>query len=193
MPTDAIRVHGAVDEGPAHEEIQYWWTARHIEKQKIVTLVTTSSESSYLNRAELLNGCLSLALSNTFIPSTLGGSCMDPDSGNVSNEKLQQNHLLAIEAYINRVNGCPCAGTEIQLFRWADSSTWQQKRGKLLIFLKGTKEHREGLQKADPQLYSQVWEVRNNHMVTTVPSQYVFFLVCCCGEMSPSSLPVRLS
>lgn len=34
-PVDAIRVDGAVDEGPAHEEVQYWWTARHIEKQKL--------------------------------------------------------------------------------------------------------------------------------------------------------------
>lgn len=75
---------------------------------------------------------------------------MDPDSGNVNSEKLRQNHLLAIEAYISRVIGCPCAGTKIQLFQGVDSSTWQQEREELLIFLKGTEEHREHLQETDP-------------------------------------------
>ncbi len=55
-----VTVDGASDEGPGHKEVQYWWTVRHIEKKKLATLITTrSSGSSYLNRVELQNGCLS--------------------------------------------------------------------------------------------------------------------------------------
>ena len=69
---ECVRVDGATDEGPAHAEVQYWWTKRHISRGRLATLVTTrSSGSSYLNRVELQNGCLSLGHANTFIPSTL--------------------------------------------------------------------------------------------------------------------------
>lgn len=64
------------------EEVQYYWIERHLFKNKVATLITTrSSGSSYLNRVELQNGCLSLGHSGTFIPSTLAGSCMDPNTG----------------------------------------------------------------------------------------------------------------
>lgn len=61
-----VRVDGAADEDPGHEEVQFYWTERHIDQAKVVTLVTTrSSGSSYLNRMELQNGCLSLGHANT--------------------------------------------------------------------------------------------------------------------------------
>lgn len=64
---ECIRVDGAADEGPNHLEVQYYWTKRHLEEGTTATLVTTrSSGSSYLNRVELQNGCLSLAHSNLF-------------------------------------------------------------------------------------------------------------------------------
>ena len=76
-PIDCIRVDGAMDESPSHDEVQFWWTARHIDEKKMATLVTTrSSGSSYLNRVELQNGCLARGHSNTYI-------CMDPTSGMV--------------------------------------------------------------------------------------------------------------
>ena len=31
---DCIRVDGTSDEGPGHEEVQYFWTKRHIEKRR---------------------------------------------------------------------------------------------------------------------------------------------------------------
>jgi len=66
---ECIRVDGATDEGPSHEEVQC--SIIIIDKEKIVTLVTTrSSGLSFLNRVELQNGCLSLGHANTFIPST---------------------------------------------------------------------------------------------------------------------------
>ena len=47
---DCIRVDGAMDEGPSHELVQYWWTECHFCMEKITTLVTSrSSGSSYVN------------------------------------------------------------------------------------------------------------------------------------------------
>lgn len=81
---DCVRVDGASDEGPSHEEVQFWWTVWHLKHEKVATLVTTRcSGCSFLNRVELQNGCLSRGHSNTFIPSTLAGSCVDPKTGNI--------------------------------------------------------------------------------------------------------------
>ena len=75
---DCVRVDGATDEGPSHDQVQYWWTNWRFLMNKVATLLTSrSSGSSYLNRVELQNGCLSLGHANTFIPSTMGGSCID--------------------------------------------------------------------------------------------------------------------
>ena len=37
---ECVRVDGAADEGPAHAEVQYWWTKQHISKERLATLVT---------------------------------------------------------------------------------------------------------------------------------------------------------
>ena len=87
---DCIRVDGASD---AHEIVQYYGTEWHINHGTVATLVTSRcSGSSYLDRVELQNGCLSLDHSNAFIPSTLGGSYIDPNTG-------KENLNLAIMAY----------------------------------------------------------------------------------------------
>ena len=65
---DCIRVDGASDENPGHDEVQFLWTERHLEKKKVCTLVTTRcSGSSYLNRVEMQNGCLAISHSNLFL------------------------------------------------------------------------------------------------------------------------------
>lgn len=47
---ECIRVDGAVDEGPSHDEVQFLWTVQHLFKPTVATLVTArSSVSSYLN------------------------------------------------------------------------------------------------------------------------------------------------
>lgn len=105
---ECIHVDGATDKGPLHEEVQYWQTKHHILKQQVATLVTTrSSGCSYLNRVKLQNGCLSLGHAHIFILSTLGGSCYNEEI----DEKLRRNMDLVIEAYISRVNQCPCGDT----------------------------------------------------------------------------------
>ena len=178
---ECIRVDGADDENPSHDEVQFWWTLRHLKKKSIATLVTTrSSGSSYLNRVELQNGCLMRGHANLFIPSTLGGDPMETST--VTKEILQKNLELATEVYINYVNKCPCGDTVIHLFRGADSSRKQHIREQLKIFLKGSKIKREQLKLAEPELYSlfnEVWSVRHNHMIGGLPGQYMFFLVCC--------------
>ena len=72
-----VRVDGASDEGPSHEEVQFFWARDHMLNERLATLVSTrSSGSSFLNRVELQNGCLTRGHSNLFIPSTLSGSCI---------------------------------------------------------------------------------------------------------------------
>lgn len=38
---ECIRVYGCADEAPSHEEVQYYWTKRHLAKENACVLVTT--------------------------------------------------------------------------------------------------------------------------------------------------------
>lgn len=134
-----IRVDGANDEGPSHLEVQFWWTERHLQQANVVTLVTTrSSGSSYLNRVELQNGCLSRAHSNLFLPSTLHGSPISAETGKVDYDLLCRNLSTAIDIYIQRCTGAPCGHTQINLYRGAEFD--QNKREKLLVFHQSLQE-----------------------------------------------------
>ena len=179
---ECIRVDGAADEGPSHEEVQFLWAERHLKKGSIATLVTTrSSGSSFLNRVELQNGCLSLAHSNLFIPSTLAGSCISSETGKLDQQKYARNMDLATDVYISRTDGCPCGDGVIHMFKGADSSQKQDERNKLLVFLKGSKKQKELLKNEHPATYNyfeKVWALKNCHAATNFPSQYIF-LVCC--------------
>jgi len=96
---ECIRVDGAADEGPIHDEVQFIWTERHLQKSTIACLVTTrNSGSSFF---ELQNGCLALGHANLFIPSTLSGSCMDKKTGKINKEKYVENMNLDTDVYIN--------------------------------------------------------------------------------------------
>ena len=91
------------DEEPVHQEVQYWWTKRHLIKEtKAIMETTRSSGSSYKNRVELQNRCLVLGHANLFIPSTLNGLCMV--SGEVDDDLLCKNLDSAINLYISRVD-----------------------------------------------------------------------------------------
>ena len=177
---DCIRVDGACDEGPGHEEVRFWWAARHFEKKKLVTLVSSrSSGASYLNKVELLNGCLALGHANLFIPSTLGGSVINPDTGTVDMERVAKNLELATNVYIDRVNKCPRGETVIHLFKGADTSSLKKTRECLMIFLKGTKKKKEKLALDEPELYTyfkMVAEVKQRHEIAGLPTH---LLVCC--------------
>lgn len=180
---DCIRVDGAIDEGFGHEQVQYWWTEWHILQRKVVTLVTSwNSGSSYLNRVELQNGCLSLGHSNTFIPSTLAGSCINDDTGAVDESKVRQNLSLAISAYISRVDGCPCGDTTIKLYDGPIMEEHQDVSKKLDVFLKGSNEQKKLLREENSSLYSHfqlVWDICKRHCIPGLLSSYIFFLKCC--------------
>ena len=139
------RVDGAMDEGPSHEEVQFFWTLDHLKNERIATLITArSSGSSFLNRVELQNGCLTRGHANLFIPSTLAGNCME--EGHLNEDILKQSLELAIDVYLDRVNLCPCGDGVIQLFKGSDSTVQQTHREKLKVFLKGSKKKKEQLE-----------------------------------------------
>lgn len=89
---ECVRVDGGVDEGPGHEEVQLFWTKRHLEKPTRMQLITSRDRgNSNLNRVELQNGMEGRARSGLFIPSTLNGSNMDTATGMIDNEMLTKN------------------------------------------------------------------------------------------------------
>ena len=180
---ECVRVDGVADESPSHEEVQFFWTVRHLEKGYAATLISArNSGASYLNRVELQNGCLALGHANLFIPSTLSGSNIDPKTGKLDQQSFTKNMQLAIDVYINRVNRCPCGETVIELYRGADSSDKQKLRQSLLVFLKGSKADKERLKIEQQELYDyfqEIWDLRSRHLVPKLPMQYLFFLVCC--------------
>ena len=177
-----IRVDGASDKDPSYHKVQFLWTEQHLESGSYATLVTCrNSGPSYLNRVELQNGCLALGHANLFIPSTLGGSCVDSATGKIDEKKLQHNMDLATDVYLTRVDGSPCGETTIRLFKGADSSERQRIRPYLIQYLKGSNIQREALQAEQPSLYTyfeKLWTLRNNHMVQGLPAQYIFYLLC---------------
>ena len=148
----------------------------------LATLVTArSSGSSYLNRVELQNGCLTRGHSNLFIPSTLAGSCTE--SAQVNEEILKQNLELAIEVYLRCVDQSPCGETVIHLFRGADTSAdYHKTRDYLKMFLKGSKKNKEKLKQEHPLVYqeiSEIWDLRQQHLMPGYPPQYIYYLLCC--------------
>ena len=194
-----IRGDGANDEGPSHLEVQYWWTQRHLQQANVVTLITIrSSGSSYINRVELQNGCLSRVHSNPFLPSTLHGSPISTETGKINYDLLCRNLSTAIDIYIQHCNGAPCGNMVINLYRGADFE--QNKREKLLVILKAFRSVQNRFKQSDPVLYAEfekVWSVRERHMVTGVLSQYVSFLRCCyssdwCHPLCLAGKPVQL-
>ncbi len=183
-PIDCIRVDGATDEGPSHMEVQFLWTEWHFSMAKYCTLVTTRyAGGSYLNKVEQINGCLSRAHSNMFIPSTIHGSNFGCDG--IDEEVLERNLRTATEVYINRCNGAPAGRSNIKLVEGNRDEKAQQlhnRRQSLLTFLKGSKAKKEQLKREEPDLYqyfTKVWEIRNRHIQPHLPSTYVFQLLPC--------------
>ena len=153
----------------------------------MVTLLTSrSSGSSYLNKVELQNGCLSLGHANLFIPSTLNGSVYNPETGALDMERVKTNLELATDVYIKCVDGCPCGQTVIHLCRGANSSHLQEKGNDLTIFLKGSMQEEKGT--AQKREVNKIWDVQHRHEVPGLPPQYLYLLVCCFDQSCPHPL-----
>ena len=66
--------------------------------------------------------------------------------GQIDKEQQKKNLEAAMDVYISTVDGSPCHGTKIHLMKGANGSTadeYQQRRDKLLIFLRGTKKQKK--------------------------------------------------
>ena len=179
---ECIRVDGCADEGPAHLEVQYWWTLRHVQQASEVTMVTSrNSGASFRNRVELQNGCQALGHANLFIPSTLNGSCIQ-QSGDVNQDMLFKNLDSAIDVYISRVDGAPCASTQIHLFKGPNSKEYQEESELVKVFLKGSVEEKEELKESHKYMYTKfemIWNVRKRHLIEGFPAKYIYLLRCC--------------
>lgn len=96
------------------------WTEWHFKMGKVCTVVTSRfSGGSYLNRVELLNGCVAVGHLNLFIRSTIIVSNRSTDG--FDNEKLQANLDAAANVYINAVASTKCAGNPIVLVKGAEN------------------------------------------------------------------------
>ncbi|CAB3977095.1 Chromatin modification-related YNG2 [Paramuricea clavata] len=183
-PVDCIRVDGATDERPSVKEVQFLWTEVHLTEGKVYTSVTCRySGGSFLNRVELMNGCLAHAHSNLFIPSTLSGFNLSENG--LDDGKLLENLNLASDVYIDRVNGAPCGETTIKLFKGSKdkhAEYLKNRRPNLLIFLHGSKKARTELKKENStqfEYFNEIWDLRNSHMIKDLPDQYAFVLLSC--------------
>ena len=155
---ECICVDGATDEGAGHMEVQFLWTERHILKQRVCSIISTRhSGGSYLNEVELMNGCITQAHGNLFIPSTLAGSNFDANG--LNKEKLSENLDIATDVYVDRVNGAPCCRTMLQLFKGGRDEALHQRRPSLLSFLRGNAKEKKQLQLTKPELYKYFEDV----------------------------------
>lgn len=60
-----------------------------------------------------------------------------------------------IDVYISRVDGAPCASTQIHLFKGAESATERSESEMLKIFLKGSKKKQGELKVNYPEMYQK--------------------------------------
>lgn len=180
-PIDCIRVDGASDEGPSHIEVQFLWGERHYRHEKVCTLITTrESGGSFLNKVELMNGCIAKAHANLFIPSTLNGS--NKCKTGFDENKIRENMDTASDVYMDHVNGAPCLGSELMLRKGSKESQFIQRREETLVFLKGKKKEKDLLKKNNPELYAhlqKVMDMINRHTVKQYQSKYIFMLLPC--------------
>ena len=190
QPIECIRVDGASDEGPSHIEVQFQWAERHLQHKTQCTLVTTRhSGGSYLNRVELMNGCIAQAHANCFIPSTLGGGNFNENG--LDEEKLRENLDEACSVYMERIWNAPCMGTELRVVKGSQNEVareYQSRRGDLLVYLKGSKKSKEELKARNPERYRYfdlVWDVKERHMLKNLPCHYIFGLHVCYQQDCP--------
>ena len=138
---------------------------------------------SYMNEVELMNGCLAVAHSNLYIPSTLGGPVNDACDFN--EVQLRKNLDLATDVYISRVQGASCGEANIHLVKGAsgvEARKLLDRRTMLITFLSGKAEENKELQQKhldDYAYFQKVWNVYNSHKRVDIPDKYFFFLSLC--------------
>jgi hypothetical protein len=189
---ECVRVDSGGDEALYHEEIQFWWTLRHMQRPTRMQLVTSRySGGSSLNRVELQNGCEVKARAGLFIPSTLNGTNFQEDCGKIDNLKLEQNLNDAIEVYISRVDRASCGDAKIKLIHGQKCPRNQELRKHFQTYTKGSEELKLKLKHDNPddyELITNVLGVKRRHKNKDVPLRYVFQLACCYEQSCPHPL-----
>ena len=126
-----------------------------------------------MNEVELMNGCLAVAHSNLYIPSTLGGPVNDASGFN--EVQLRKNLDLAADVYISRVQGAPCGEANIHLFKGASDAEARKpldRRTMLITFLSGKAEEKKELHNKNIQMTMHIF--RRFGMYTTVTRELIF-------------------
>ena len=82
---ECVCVNGATDEGPSHDEVKFWWAARHLKR---VTMVTSRSSRTVVWPW------------HTQICSYLQ-PCLDLPSGELDMDRVRNNLELATSVYIH--------------------------------------------------------------------------------------------
>ena len=146
---ECIRVDSGGDKALYHNEIQFWWTLREVEKPTQMQLITSRySGGSSLNRGELQNACETKACAGLFIPSTLNGSNYKKHSGQIDQAKLKQNLSDVIDVYISRVSGTTCRDATITLFNGEQSERHKRLNEHDMIFTREMKMIRRSYKKS---------------------------------------------
>lgn len=99
-----------------------------------------------------------------------------------------RNMNQATDIYISRCDGAPCGDAKLNLYKGADSTYNQELRKDILVFFKGTKSEKQKIMTQSKSTWTflqKIWQVRNRHAVSNLPSQYVFFLKCCMAMDCP--------
>ena len=166
---------------PTHVEVQFLWGERHYKLGKMCTLITTrESGGSFLNKVELMNGCIAKAHANLFIPSTLKGS--NKNEKGLDEEKIKENMEVAADVYLSNVDGAPCFGTTLVMKKGSKNEELINRRKDVLAFLKGKRKEKTQLKTDKPELLDYLERVQkmiDSHTVKQYQSKYIFMLLPC--------------
>lgn len=97
---------------------------------------------------------------------------------------MKENLDSAIDVYISRVNGIPCASTQIHLFKGEGNSHYQEETELFRTYVKGNKEAKARIEE-HPNMgdkFKATLKVRDDHMRKDLPVKYAFVLQCCYKE-----------
>jgi hypothetical protein len=141
-----------------------------------------------------LNGQLTRAATNLFIPSTLHGQNKDPSTGQVNDELLRANMETAKQVYIDRVNNTSYNGSTIKLYPSScdqQARQLQERRDHLLTYIRASVRHRQRLREnanahelVTLDYYDEVLLVMHNHCLESTV-KYVLGLICCFRDDCP--------
>ena len=92
------------------------------------------------------------------------------------------------DVYISKCDNAAFGESSIRLFKGSRDDlarNYKNRRPHLITFLSGTQKKKEKLMKENPTLFeyfTEIWKLRDRHMVIGLPSHYIFQLLPCYKE-----------